>query len=287
MRGVKGGLPGLLARTIEGVPGGVANVVPVGVQREVLPGAPRDDAQPLILTISGAVFDPSGARVPGAIVSVKDKQIGERAASAVTFDQTAATDDVGEFSFNGLAPGHYVLEVIKPGFAVYRQPLEVKPESVVYQDKNYVLRPGLSFSTKTETRVTQPSLNIVLMPGEVLENVEVTALGQPGSAASSRSSGPRRIRVGGLVQATKLVEQTKPQYPESARAKGIQGVVLLQAVISKEGEPLSLKVLNSPDPALSDAAMAAVQQWRYEPTLLNGEPIEVVSTIAVRFHLEP
>ena len=120
-----------------------------------------------------------------------------------------------------------------------------------------------------------------------MENVEVTALAPPGSAASSRSSGPRRIRVGGLVQATKLVEQTKPQYPESARAKGVQGVVLLQAVISKEGEPLSLKVLNSPDPALSDAAMAAVQQWRYEPTLLNGDPIEVVSTIAVRFHLEP
>ncbi len=54
-----------------------------------------------------------------------------------------------------------------------------------------------------------------------------------------------------------------------------------------QGEPLSLKVLNSPDPDLAKAALDAVKQWRYEPTLLNGEPIEVVSTIAVRFHLEP
>jgi protein TonB len=78
----------------------------------------------------------------------------------------------------------------------------------------------------------------------------------------------------------------KPEYPEAARAKGIEGVVLLQAVISTDGEPLSLKVISSPDPSLSKAAEDAVHQWRYEPTLLNGVPIEVVTNVAVRFHLE-
>ncbi len=81
------------------------------------------------------------------------------------------------------------------------------------------------------------------------------------------------------------MEQLKPEFARSARAAGIRGIVLLQAVISKEGIPLSLKVLSSPDPELSSAAMDAVRQWRYEPTLLNGEPIEVVTTVAVRFTL--
>jgi TonB family protein len=243
------------------------------VPGDVLPGAPRDDAQPAVPTISGTVFDPSGARVPNAIVSVKQKVIGPEQTSSVEFAETTVADDVGEFSFKGVAPGHYQLEVSKPGFAVFRQQLEIKPGSAVYQGK--VIHPG------------PLEILIELTPGEVLENVEVTALAPPDSAAKSPSSAPRRIRVGGLVQRTKLVEQTKPEYPESARAKGIQGVVLLQAVISKEGQPYSLNVLNSPDPALSEAARRAVEQWRYEPTLLNGEPIEVATTIAVRFHLEP
>jgi len=53
-----------------------------------------------------------------------------------------------------------------------------------------------------------------------------------------------------------------------------------------EGVPLNWKVLSSPDPDLSQAAIDAIRQWRYQPTLLNGEPIEVVTTIAVRFRLE-
>ena len=62
--------------------------------------------------------------------------------------------------------------------------------------------------------------------------------------------------------------------------------MLLEGVISIEGEPLSLKVLASPDPDLSQAALDAVKQWRYQPTLLNGQPVEVVTTIAVQFVLE-
>jgi protein TonB len=62
--------------------------------------------------------------------------------------------------------------------------------------------------------------------------------------------------------------------------------VLLEAVISMEGTPLNWKVLSSPDPDLSEAAINAVREWRYQPTLLNGEPIEIVTTIAVRFRLE-
>jgi len=118
------------------------------------------------------------------------------------------------------------------------------------------------------------------------QSVDVAAKG-PSGAAWKPDLSPKRIRVGGLIEATKLVSSAPPEYPQSARERGIQGVVVLEGVISMQGEPLSLKVLNSPDPDLAKAALDAVKQWRYEPTLLNGEPIEVVSTIAVRFHLEP
>ena len=92
--------------------------------------------------------------------------------------------------------------------------------------------------------------------------------------------------MGGLVESAKLVKQTRPEYPEILRQKGIQGIVLLSAVISKEGVPSDWKVLSSPDPELSDSAVNAFKDWRYKPTLLNGEPVEVVTTLAVEFRLE-
>jgi TonB family protein len=95
------------------------------------------------------------------------------------------------------------------------------------------------------------------------------------------------VRIGGNVQATKLISQVKPVYPESAQRQGIEGTVLLRAVIARDGSLLSIGVMNTlADPELASAATDAVKQWRYEPTLLNGEPVEVVTTISVNFHLQ-
>jgi len=63
-------------------------------------------------------------------------------------------------------------------------------------------------------------------------------------------------------------------------------VVLIEAVISIKGEPMGLKVLSSPSDDLSKAAADAVSRWRYRSTLLNGDPVEVLTTIAVAFRLE-
>ncbi len=62
---------------------------------------------------------------------------------------------------------------------------------------------------------------------------------------------------------------------------------MLEAVVSKEGGILSVKVVNTADADLARAATTAVQQWHYQPTLLNGEPVEVVTTITVNFRLTP
>jgi TonB family protein len=78
----------------------------------------------------------------------------------------------------------------------------------------------------------------------------------------------------------------QPIYPASAKAAGVQGTVLLHAIVSKDGRPLALQVLNSQvNPDLARAAVEAVSQRRYEPTLLNGEPVEIDTTIQVNFKL--
>lgn len=97
---------------------------------------------------------------------------------------------------------------------------------------------------------------------------------------------PRRIRVGGLVQAAKLANQLAPVYPASTEKRGIEGTVIPRVVLGTSGQMLSLSPYNDVDPDLIGAAMEAVRQWRYQPTLLNGVPVEVVTTITVVFRLD-
>lgn len=96
---------------------------------------------------------------------------------------------------------------------------------------------------------------------------------------------PARIRVGGVVQSAKLVRQPKPVYPEVAIRARIHGVVKLHALISKEGIIEDLRVING-HPLLVPAALEAVKQWVYRPTLLNGEPVGVETDIDVNFTLQ-
>jgi periplasmic protein TonB len=95
---------------------------------------------------------------------------------------------------------------------------------------------------------------------------------------------PQRIRVGGNVQQANLIHQVMPVYPEIAKTAHIQGTVILHAIISKEGTVQELQYISGP-PLLMRSAMDAVRQWRYRPTLLNGEPVQVDTTISVVFTL--
>ncbi len=81
-----------------------------------------------------------------------------------------------------------------------------------------------------------------------------------------------------------LLDKTVPQYPAIARAARIQGVVVLQATISTTGFIKNLRVMSGP-PMLQQAAMDAVRSWHYKPYLLNGNPVEVETTINVVFSL--
>lgn len=94
-----------------------------------------------------------------------------------------------------------------------------------------------------------------------------------------------RIKQGGVIQAANLIHQVNPVYPHLAQQARAQGVVVLGAVISKEGTVESLRVISG-HPLLNQAALDAVKQWLYRPTLLNGDPVEVETTITVTFTLQ-
>ena len=95
---------------------------------------------------------------------------------------------------------------------------------------------------------------------------------------------PQRVRVSSGVQSGLLIRKVNPSYPPLARQARIQGVVLLQAEISKDGNIINLQLISG-HPMLAPAAIEAVKQWKYKPYLLNGEPVEVETQIQVNFTL--
>jgi periplasmic protein TonB len=95
---------------------------------------------------------------------------------------------------------------------------------------------------------------------------------------------PKRVRISQGVTKGYLVKQTEPHYPLLAKQARIQGEVVLQAIISKNGDVANLQVVSG-HPFLAPAALEAVQQWHYRPFLLNGQPVEVETTVTVSFRL--
>lgn len=113
--------------------------------------------------------------------------------------------------------------------------------------------------------------------------------GTPRTLITIRNVGPSTpagaVRVGGAIAPPKKVHHVNPVYPEAAKAAGIGGVVVIEATIGADGTVIDTRVLRSVDPELDEAALAAVRQWRYQPTLLNGAPVPVIMTLTVNFTL--
>jgi len=173
------------------------------------------------------------------------------------------SDANGNYKFTDLNAGAYEMKVLKNGFEEYKVP-------------QVTFEPG-----------HDSSLSMTLKVGVVTEQVDVVAEGTvkalPGTVGE-----PRRLRLGGNIQAPKLLDKIQPVYPAAAKAAGVEGTVILHAIIGMKGDPLSLRVVNTQvDPELARAAVEAVSKWRYSPTVLNGEPIEVDTTVTVNFKLLP
>jgi protein TonB len=106
----------------------------------------------------------------------------------------------------------------------------------------------------------------------------------PAPPVSSARENKAPIPVGGSVEAASLIHRVVPQYPEIARLTHVSGTIVLRAIIGKDGTVQELSYVSGPA-LLIKPAMDAVRQWSYRPTLLNGKPVEVETTIDVVFTL--
>ena len=203
--------------------------------------------------LSGSVYDPNGSRIPHALVLIADPE------QNVTEVVTAGPD--GSFRIEGLPPSpSYEIEVRGPsGFEPHVQSLDIAADR------------HLDFELDIEPIVE-----------ELVDFGHTTTHRNPQGPAShaAGSASAETFEGHGLSTMCRRLSQ------KTLNSKGIGGTVLLEGVIGKEGRLVGLSELNSIiDERLVDAASDAVLQWRYDPTLLNGRPVETVVTISVAFEI--
>jgi len=122
------------------------------------------------------------------------------------------------------------------------------------------------------------------VPGGSMGGVIGGIIGQTATSVVPKVATPQRVRVSQGVSEGLLVHQVKPNYPALAKQARIQGSVVLQAAIGKDGSIQNLRLVSG-HPMLAPAAIEAVKQWKYRPYFLNGEPVEVDTQITVNFTL--
>lgn len=203
--------------------------------------------------LSGTIYDVTGGVLPGVEVVLVD-------ANHIT--SVVVSNASGRFEFPPLPAGKYVLEIKLPGFHTLHQEFELR-----------------------EPRDWQRA--VTLQVGELMETISVRATRVSPPNQQPASDGPQRVRVGGNIKAPLKVKDVRPTYPATMRAAGLTGVVPIEAIIGRDGIVSTVRVLSAQiHPDFAVAAVDAVRQWRFTPTLLNGEAVEVVMTVSIRFDLE-
>ena len=114
------------------------------------------------------------------------------------------------------------------------------------------------------------------------EKADVAAKAKADAAAARSRAKAAAVRVGGQIKPPTKIKDVKPVYPAIARSARVTGVVIVEATIGPDGKVIDAKVVRSV-PLLDQAALDAVQQWEYMPTLLNGVPVPVVVTVTINF----
>lgn len=172
------------------------------------------------------------------------------------------------------------------------QIIKVKPQVHLMQNNQLVAPKVIPKDVKIIKEEAEPDPNAMGMTGGVpggvaggsMGGVLGGVIGGAGGAPPPPRPTVTRIRQGGAVTQASLINRVQPVYPPLARQTRVSGTVRLHAIISKDGSVQQLEVLSG-HPLLVQAALDAVRQWRYRPTLLNGEPVEVDTTIDVIFSL--
>jgi protein TonB len=173
------------------------------------------------------------------------------------------------------------------------QIVHVKPQAHLMDAGKLVAPKVIPKDVKIIKEEAEPDMSSVGMTGGVPGGVAggsmggvlggvIGGMGGAPPPPKPKLTGP--VKVGGNVQAARILNRVQPVYPPLARQTRISGTVRLHAIISKDGSIQQLEVISG-HPLLQQSALDAVRQWRYQPTLLNGEPVEVDTTIDVIFSL--
>lgn len=228
------------------------------------------------------------ARRPGTMAaSLVLQSAFVAAALAIPLFQTASVAWRPPSPLLFVPPTPKVVEVVQSQIAS-KQAVSLRP----------MFRPTFTAPTRIPTKISDsgpepmpfmPSLSgsagVYVDPLGDLSTKIAAASGQAQSVTPNVPPTPKTpLRVSVGVQAAKLIAQVKPPYPPLARTARVSGIVRLQAVIAPNGRIRNLQIISG-HPLLVQAALDAVGQWQYQPTLLNGEPVEVITSIEVNFTL--
>lgn len=193
--------------------------------------------------------------------------------------------------YPGVLPTRVASVLIEPPLRDARQPQQPRTQSapVTHSAINYVSISAPRVIPDHIASTDSPEPTAILNPGSMI------AANDPGLGADPFGSAPAvtlappaprgPVRVSSRVESAMLIEKTLPHYPEIAVVTRTQGTVMLAAIISRTGTIENLRVVSGPA-MLQQAALDAVRNWRYKPYLLNGEPVDVETTINVIFKLD-
>ena len=227
-------------------------------------------------SIVGVLYDQHSGLLPGAEVLLTEDRTGTTL--------TARSDQSGSFVFSDLPAGDYTLVTALPGFARVKNLIRVAPGASVRR-------------------------NITMPLGTVQESISVRSDGSPSTTSQRSALRPTREipeprvaspcvgRIGGCIKPPTKVLDVKPIYPPGLAAAGVEGEVVLNGRIGIDGYMSDIQVVGlkaselefstssgMPHPDLVAAALEAVRQWEFNPTLLNGAPVEAAVMITVRFN---
>ena len=229
-------------------------------------------------TLSGTVLDPTNHALPAS------RLVLTNTASQAKYE--IQSDRSGHFEFVGLPPGDYGLEVSLPGFSTFKDKISVIARNI---DRTVQLSVGLL--EETITVVGSPG---GADPQPTAEQLEARQAARTRAAERQRaalekcSETPQTAAgIGGQILAPLRVANVNPRYPENLRSAGIAGVVTMEAVIGTDGNVQEVRAVTSPHPDLESAAIEAVRQWQFTPTLLNCVPIEVRMKVTTNFKAQP
>ncbi len=191
---------------------------------------------------------------------------------------------------------HIILFVINLPEMIFAQPEDEKQKVYVVQQVRFKPPPP-----KQQQEIPKPKAKKVPIPDPTPDEPEPIRLqdedepeidlpdtdiifGVPDAPPPAEPEGP--IRVGGDVKAPEKIFHPPPQYTEIARKARIQGVVIIEAIIDKQGLVTNVKILKTLPMGLDTAAADAVKKWRFKPATLNGKPVAVIYNLTVNFRLQ-